>query len=544
MTPTNAIHVQDFINQRKLSRTQITTLLLCFLVVAVDGFDTACIGFIAPAIREQWGLDPAHLAPLFGAGLFGLMIGALAFGPVADRIGRKSTLMICVAFFGLASLVSAWSPTMQVLIVLRFLTGLGLGGAMPNAIPLSSEYAPDKNRSVLVTTMFCGFMLGSALGGILAAYVVGHYGWHAVLLLGGVMPLALLPLLAWKLPESARYMVARGLPAERITHILQRIDPTADLRGARYAVGEPAPAGSPVRQLFDPRLRRGTLVLWVMFFCCMLIIYLLSSWLPTLIKNTGRTLQDASLVTAMFQVGGTLGAIALGQLMDRFNPQRVLAAAYLVGAVFIAFIGHSAASTALLVLAVFMAGFCASGGQVGANALAAGFYPTSNRATGVAWALGIGRIGSIVGSMAGGWMLTAGWGLDTVFEAVAVPAVVASLDVLFMRRASGQPRHAGVYRAPQPRHSGRAGLALRGRRTWVMVAAHHNPPALEGFNPCSNSSALPPATTTTSSNSRCLKKACPSRNNWPGSAKPTRRPARWARCPMPSPSTGRSANPP
>lgn len=444
MTTQRTIDVQQFINAHRLSGTQVATLLLCFLIVAVDGFDTASIGFIAPAIREQWSLDPAHLAPVFGAGLFGLMIGALAFGPVADRIGRKATLLLCVAWFGVASLVSAWSPTLQILVLLRFVTGLGLGGAMPNAITLSSEYAPEKNRSVLVTTMFCGFTFGSALGGILAAFLVAHLGWHSVLLVGGLVPVVLVPLLAWLLPESVRYMVIRGQAPERITRILRRIAPAEDLRDVRYAAGEAAPAGSPVRQLFAPGLRRGTLMLWLMFFMCMLIIYLLSSWLPTLIKNTGRTLQDASLVTAMFQVGGTAGAIVLGRLMDRCNPRHVLAVAYGIGAVFIALIGHSAASTALLVIAVAVAGACASGGQVGANALAAGFYPTASRATGVAWALGMGRIGSIVGSMAGGWMLTMGWSLATVFEAVAVPSVIAAVGVLLMQGRTESAAPAGA----------------------------------------------------------------------------------------------------
>lgn len=446
MTSTRVIDVQQFINERKLSRTQITTLVLSFFIVALDGFDTACIGFIAPAIREQWGLDPAHLAPLFGAGLFGLMIGALAFGPVADRIGRKPTLMLSVGFFGLASLVSAWSPTLDILILLRFLTGLGLGGAMPNAITISSEYSPEKHRSVLVTTMFCGFTLGGALGGILAAYVVSHYGWHMVLVLGGVMPIALVPLLAWLLPESVRYMVTRGVAPARITRVLKRIDPAAALDGVQYTVAEAAPKGSPVRQLFAPELRRGTLILWVMFFMCMLIIYLLSSWLPTLIKETGRTLQDASLIAAMLQTGGTVGAIVLGQLMDRFRPQRVLGVAFLIGAVFVVAIGNVAASTVLLVLAVLGTGFCVSGGQVGSNALAAGFYPTSNRATGVAWALGMGRIGSIVGSLAGGWMLEMNWGLATVFEFVAIPAVIAAIGVMSMQPRRGRSPVAAAIR--------------------------------------------------------------------------------------------------
>jgi AAHS family 4-hydroxybenzoate transporter-like MFS transporter len=428
------IDVQKFINSHKLSAVQIITLLLCFFIVAVDGFDTAAIGFIAPAIRAEWGLSPAQLAPVFGAGLAGLMAGAFLFGPLADRFGRKTILLVCVAFFGAASLVSAYSTSVDMLIVLRFLTGLGLGGAMPNSVTLSSEYAPEKHRSVLVTTMFCGFTLGSALGGVAAAQIVADYGWRAVLVIGGVLPLALVPLLWLTLPESVRYLVMKGLKPEQVRHTLQRIAPGEDLSQASFCVPEKAHTGFPVKHLFDPALRRGTLLLWLTFFMSLLVIYLLSSWLPTLIKSTGRTLKDASLVTAMFQIGGTVGAIGLGQLMDRFNPQRVLGLAYLLAAFFVALIGSSTASTPLLVLAVFGAGVCISGAQVGANALSAGFYPTASRATGVSWASGIGRIGSVLGSMAGGWMLALGWSLPVVFAVVGVPALVAALSITLMGR--------------------------------------------------------------------------------------------------------------
>jgi AAHS family 4-hydroxybenzoate transporter-like MFS transporter len=430
MTTGRQIDVQHFIDTHRLSPAQWLTLAACFLIVAADGFDTAAIGFIAPAVRAEWHLSAASLAPVFGAGLAGLMAGALLIGPLADRFGRKRILLGCVAFFGLASLASAFAGSLGGLVALRFLTGLGLGGAMPNAVTLSSEYAPARLRSVLVTTMFCGFTLGSALGGVAAAQLVAGFGWRSVLVVGGVLPLALLPVIAAVLPESVRYLVTRGLRLDQVHRVLGRIAPQESLANATFVVADPAPAGFPVARLFDAGLRRGTLLLWLAFFMSLLVIYLLSSWLPTLVHATGLSLAEAALVTATFQVGGTIGAIALGRLMDRGRPARVLGLAYLLAAGFIAFIGSSAGHVPTMVLAVFGAGFCVSGAQVGANALAAAFYPTGVRATGVSWACGIGRIGSVLGSMGGGAMLALGWGLPLVFAVVGLPALVAGAAML------------------------------------------------------------------------------------------------------------------
>lgn len=434
ITKTFVIDVQEFIDTHTLSWSQILTLLLCFSIVAIDGFDTAAIGFIAPALREEWHLSQAALASVFGAGLFGLSIGALIFGPLADKYGRKTILMFCVAFFGIASLASAYSSSFGMLIALRFLTGLGLGGAMPNSVTLSSEYAPSKHRSVLVTTMFCGFTFGSALGGIGGAHLVEAFGWRSVLITGGILPLALLPILALYLPESARYLVMREKNLDQVRRILQRIAPKKDLSQAHFISPEKAKLGFPVARLFDPAVRRGTLFLWLTFFMSLLVIYLLSSWLPTLIKSSGLSLKDASLITAMFQVGGTIGAIVLGNLMDRHSPHRILGVTYILAGVFAAAIGSSTTNMILLVAMVFGAGFCVSGAQVGANAFAAGFYPTTSRATGVSWASGIGRIGSIIGSMAGGLMLSLNWGLPLIFALVAIPAAIAGISLLVMGR--------------------------------------------------------------------------------------------------------------
>ena len=434
MSTSTHIDVQKFLDKQKLSGVQILTLVLCFFIVAVDGFDTAAIGFIAPAIRAEWGLDAVQLAPVFGAGLFGLMAGSLIFGPLADRYGRKRLLMVSVFFFGLMTLISAWSSSVEVLVVLRFLTGLGLGGAMPNAITLSSEYAPQRHRSVLVTTMFCGFTLGSAAGGIAAAHIVDSLGWHWVLIAGGVLPIALVPVIALIQPESPRYLALKGGHDAQVRRLMQRIAPRENLSGVTFTVSEKKLTGFPVKHLFAPDLRFGTVALWVTVFMTLLVIYLLSSWLPTVINNTGMTLKYASLVTAMFQIGGTAGAIILGRLMDRYRPQFVLGVTYLIGAAFTYLIGNHSGGTAMLVMAVFGAGFCVSGGQVGTNALAAAFYPTGSRATGVSWSLGIGRIGSILGSLAGGWMLAFGWDISTIFLAVSVPSLIAALCMAAMAR--------------------------------------------------------------------------------------------------------------
>ncbi len=442
MPTERTINVSDLINQNRLTPFQIFIAAVCFLIVAIDGFDTAAIGFLAPAIRAEWGLTAADLAPLFGAGLVGLMAGAFLFGPLADRFGRKTVLIVCVLVFGLASLVSARSASLQTLVFLRFLTGLGIGGAMPNSVTMTSEYCPENHRLFMVTTMFCGFTVGSALGGLASAQMVGEYGWRSVLALGGVLPLLLLPMMVWKMPESARYLVLQGKSADRVAAILKRIAPRENFVGARFVLNHGKPRGLPVSHLFKPDLFAGTLLLWTAFFMSLLIIYLLSSWLPTLIKSTGVSLKTASLVTMMFQIGGTVGAILLGWLMDKFNPHYVLAITYASAAIFIAAVGSLTGSPWLLGLTIFAAGFCVSGSQVGANALAASFYPTDCRATGVSWANGVGRIGSVIGSVGGGAMLSLNLSLPTVFLIVGAPALVSGAVMLVMgrHRAEGARR--------------------------------------------------------------------------------------------------------
>jgi AAHS family 4-hydroxybenzoate transporter-like MFS transporter len=442
MSGTVQVDVQQLIDSGRFSRYQFLIAFLCFIIIAIDGFDTAIIGFIAPSLRGEWHLLPQQLAPLLSAGLVGLAFGSFLAGPLGDRIGRKSILVLSVLFFGIWSLAAAYTDSLFALTAFRFLTGLGLGGAMPNAITLTSEYSPQRSKATVVTIMFCGFTLGSGLGGVLAAHMIPTYGWRSVLLFGGYVPMACAVLFYFLLPESVRFLVLRRPGSGQVEATLRRIAPQAKLAGASFFIPEP-PATvrrSPVAQLFAPQFAFGTVALWSAFFMSLLIVYLLTNWLPTLFKDAGFPIAKAALVSAMYQVGGTVGAIVLGRLMDRFNPYRVLSIAYLSAIVFIALIGFMYTDLLILNLAVAGVGFCVSGSQIGANALAAAFYPTSNRVTGVSWALGVGRCGAILGSMMGGALLGAGLGFSAIILLLAIPALLASISIFAMFKHYPQSR--------------------------------------------------------------------------------------------------------
>ncbi|WP_423199303.1 MULTISPECIES: MFS transporter [unclassified Cupriavidus] len=422
----DVVDVQALIDSQPFTPYQWLILCLCFLIVAVDGFDTAAIGYIAPALVQEWGIQKSELGPVLSAALFGLAFGAIFAGPMADRVGRKRVLIVSVFFFGICSLATAFAPTLGWLTALRFLTGLGLGAAMPNAITLTSEFAPERRRAVLVNTMFCGFPLGSACGGFIAAALIPHYGWHSVLLLGGVLPIVLAFLLIAFLPESVRYMVMRNYPAAQIGKVLRRVVGVA-AQASRYVISERAPATrSPVGTVLAPGYRLGSVMLWCTYFMGLVIFYLLTSWMPTLMKDAGFTIERASFLTALFPLGGGIGTIVAGWFMDRFNPNKVVAIAYALTGVLIYTVGHGTGNQLALGLLIFMAGTTMNGAQSSMPTLAAAFYPTQGRATGVAWMLGIGRFGGITGALLGAELLRMKLGFDAIFGLLAIPAFLAA----------------------------------------------------------------------------------------------------------------------
>ncbi len=437
MTAVQTLDIRAHINGRKMSGTQWLLLVLCFLIVATDGIDVAIMGFLAPAITKDWGISRAAFGLVMSAAPVGLAAGALMIGPLSDRYGRKTMLLISIALFGAFSVLSALATDVLSLCVLRFLTGLGLGAAMPNTTTLLSEYVPEARRSTLIAIMFTGFNLGSGLGGFGTALILPHYGWRGVLVAGGLIPLACLPLYMLLVPESARFMVVRKYAAERIARTLRRVCGGEFGDDTRFVVSEPpVQDAAPGKVLLSSGYRGITMALWTTYFMGLLVIYLLSGWLPTLIKDAGLPIERAANMGAMFQVGGTIGAILVGILMDRWTPKRAIAAAYVAGAAFILVLATSNVSSALFSLYVFMTGFCMSGAQTGLNAFAPSCYPTAVRATGVSWMLGVGRFGSILGSFLGGLLLTMGWSFAAVIGILAVPAMFAALSIVASRSAA------------------------------------------------------------------------------------------------------------
>lgn len=432
------------IDRAKFGPLQFGVTALCFIIAMLDGFDTQSIAFVAPKIAEDWGLSPSEFGPIFAVGLFGLTVGAFTLSPAADRFGRKAVILVSTLIFGLFALLTAFAGSMNELLIYRFITGIGLGAAMPNIIALTSEYGPARLRATLVTIMFCGFPLGSTLGGLLSTGLIAKWGWESVFVVGGVLPLLLLPVLFFMLPESVRFLVAKGAPEAKIAPIVHKIDASASVQdfisGLKHEQSS-ASKGFSVFQLFTEGRAPVTLLLWVAFFMNLLVMYFLVNWLPTLLKSAGLPLSMAILSTATLNLGGVVGAVVLGRMIDKLSPYLVLGSAYAASAAFIALLAFGGTNLTVLLVGAALSGFGVVGAQIGCNALTAAVYPTNIRATGVGWALGVGRIGAIVGPLVGGVLLAQGWIPQNLILLAVIPAIVASLAVFVL---GGVRRRAGV----------------------------------------------------------------------------------------------------
>jgi MFS transporter, AAHS family, 4-hydroxybenzoate transporter len=447
----STLRLPGFVDERRVSRFQYAVITLCGLVMFLDGFDTQAISYMAPHIAKEWGLPTAVLGPIFSSALVGLMIGYLVLSPLSDRFGHKRVIVAAVAGFAVCTLVAVWSAGVTELIVLRFLTGLGLGAAAPSCVAMTGEFSPKRLRATFVLAIYCGFSLGFVVAGLVAGWLIPIHGWRSVFWVGALAPLVLLPLLLRFLPESPVFMLRRGQDPQRVYRIFRRIDPTlVPTEAPRFDVaGEDSGKRAALSSLFTRDRVLGTALLWFVFAINLAEFYALQSWLPTILAGLDYDMSVVVTTTTLTTVGGIAAAFITGPAMDRIGAYRTLGVFYLAGAVFVAATGIAfGAPLWVLMIANFLAGCAISGGQKSLIALAAVFYPASMRSTGVGWALGIGRIGGILGPIIIGAALSAEWSAGPVFYAMAVPVLAAGLAVLVLDRRYGAR---GVERAEPAR---------------------------------------------------------------------------------------------
>ena len=413
-----------------MSRFQRVTIALCGVVLLMDGFDAQSMGFLVPPISESLGIPLSSFGPVLAAALVGLMIGAMLSGPIADRWGRRWVLILSTLVFGVFSLGTTLSTSVGGFVIFRFLTGLGLGGALPNVVALASEYAPARLQPVLVTSIFAGLPAGALVASVIASVALPIWGWKSVFFAGGVLPIVIAIALFRHLPESVRFLTVRGADAATIRGILVRISPELagvplELSGGRTN----RTAGLPVTRLFADGRALGTILLWIPFFLNLLVLYFMVSWLPALLRQSGMPVSVGVAAVSMFSIGGIVGSLGHGGLIRRLGGQRTIFIDFCASFVLIVVQASMFASIPALMVLTFLLGVCVQGAQAGLNVLAAVFYPTAIRSTGVGWALSIGRIGSIIGPTLGGAMLALQWTPQEIFRAGAVPAACAAITM-------------------------------------------------------------------------------------------------------------------
>lgn len=444
MTTTPVLEIADAIDRSPIGRMHLRIFTLSVLCMIVDGFDVQALGYVAPALTREWGVAPSSLGPIFGASNLGVLIGQLSFTMLADRIGRRPVLVAGTLLFALATLATSRASGLTDLLAIRLIAGIGMGSIIPNATALVGEFSPRAVRIAWMTWLSIGFTAGAALGGFVAAWMIPAFGWRSVFYVGGAVPLVLAMAMFIWLPESLRWLVLHGKRSAYVARWLKRLDPSAAAdEHARFVITEEAKAGVPAMHLFRDHRARATLLLWIVNFMNLFSLFSLANWLPTVATRAGYSPSTAVLIGTTLQVGGTLSPFLLTWFILRKGFVPVLTVTFAIAALSVAMIGYPGLSLAMLVAVVFVTGATVVGAQPSLNALAGSFYPTYLRSTGVGWALGIGRAGSIVGPVMAGQFLARQWTTTDIFLALSVPAVISMVAMVALR---SEVRSIGVSR--------------------------------------------------------------------------------------------------
>lgn len=430
-----SIDLPTLINDTPMRGYQWMIFILCFVTALFDGFDTQAIAYTGPAIVAAFGLKVSDLAPILIAGTLGMTIGAMTLGLVGDRIGRRPALLGGVAVFSMASLLTAYAGNTTQILVLRFIAGLGMGGCTPVLLALAAEYGPARHRGAIMTGVLLGLPAGAMLGGLLAARMMPVIGWEGVFIVGGAVPLVLLLLLAIVLPESLYYLANSRKPdsARKLLGVLRRIVNTVLPDDATFRVPETAERAN-VSALFGNGNARTTVSIWAIYMTNWIAWFMFLSWLPTVLKATGLPATEAPMGTVVVNAVFIICAIPLSILLPKINTRRLLMVLFAFGIAIAVGLAYSGTSWGLVFFLAGAAGLGIGGQQIVLNYLVVGSYPTTLRATATGWAIGMGRVGAIIGSAIGGWFLA--WGGPSGFYLCLVVPLIISLFAVITLRAS------------------------------------------------------------------------------------------------------------
>jgi MFS transporter, AAHS family, 4-hydroxybenzoate transporter len=416
-------------NQR-LGGLQIRVALICGLIQMCDGYDVGSIGWSVPSLTHAWHVAPSAFALAFLWSNIGVMAGALAAGPIGDRLGRKPLLLVSLALFGLASLASAASSSLSFLAGTRFFTGAGIAGGFAGTVALTGDYTPQRRRAMMIMATFTGAPIGGFIGGLAVSFLLHEgFGWPIIFIIGGVFPLVLLAIAAVWLPESPRLLAARAQLAPRHRALLQRLD-IAPASGEAEAVD--VAQGNPIGMLFGEGYALQTSLLWIIFFCSLLDLFLFVFWLPEVLHLVGMTPSEAVFATSLYPLGGIIAVLYLGWAIDRLGARRSLAVHYAAGIVFIALIALFTLPYLALLAVVLLAGLTVIGSQTGLNGACGKLYPARMRVSGYGFATGVGRLGGIAAAPLGGFLLARGLPPTYVFLSACLFAAIAAIATAFL----------------------------------------------------------------------------------------------------------------
>ena len=429
----NKYSIPELIDNAPLTPFQWRVFILCFLIAIFDGFDTQAVAFTGPALIQAFNLGPGALGPVMAAGTAGMVVGAMILGLLGDKTGRRPAVIGAVALFGGATLATAFATSTEQMIVLRFIAGLGMGGATPIILSLAAEYGPSRMRGTIMTTVLLGLPAGAILGGLLAAKMLPVIGWQGIYIVGGIVPLALLVILIFALPESLQHLASNKIKnnTAKIYPILRKIVKTPIEDNAEFTVPGQA-MKTHLSSLFANGLARNTTAVWAIYMFNWIAWFMLLSWLPTVLKAAGLPADQAPLGTVTINAVFVLCAIPLSMLLPKVNTRLLLLVMFTFGILLSFGLANSGTNWTWVFILAGAAGMGIGGQQIVLNYMVAQAYPTTLRATATGWAIAVGRIGAIIGSASGGWVLEQA-GVSGFFMTLALPLAIATAALLIIK---------------------------------------------------------------------------------------------------------------